>query len=246
MKFILLILFLILSCGKAPVEKSSLKQQNPSAYFSSNTVTVKVYFEPGAEPYVEEGLIFKTWNILEKNLEALFAGRSLIPQLIVPKAISEMTVLPVQNQVSWSTSAATELAKRTQTSSDPSSFEVYFVNGRSKDGANVIGFHLSGSRIIMIFKDVIRNSGTDAVPKYVEQATLVHEIGHALGLVNNGTKMQSPHQDKEHGAHCNNPDCVMYFSNEGSAGMMTYAQKILQTGNLVMFDDKCLQDARSY
>lgn len=246
MKLIILSLLVLMSCGKPPAEKSSIKKQNPSAYYSSSKVSVKVFYEPGAEPFVQEGLVFKTWTILEKNLEALFLGRTLVPQIEVPKELSDMSVLPPQNKSKWSMEAAVALAKRSSVSSDPASFEIYFVNGHASDGDNVIGFHLSGTKIIMIFKDVIRSSGSGPVPKYVEQATLVHEIGHALGLVNNGTKMQTEHQDKAHGAHCNEAKCVMYYSNEGTSGMMSYVQQIIQTGDLVMFDDKCLQDARSY
>lgn len=44
-----------------------------------------------------------------------------------------------------------------------------------------------------------------------------HEFGHLLGLVNQGSAMQSNHSDPSNAAHCNNPDCLMYYNIEMSA-----------------------------
>jgi hypothetical protein len=86
----------------------------------------------------------------------------------------------------------------------------------------------------------------DIYPKYVEQVTLIHEIGHAIGLVNNGLPMVEAHQDADHGAHCNNPDCVMYWANEGPNDMLKFAQNASMNQATIIFDSKCLNDARSY
>jgi hypothetical protein len=43
---------------------------------------------------------------------------------------------------------------------------------------------------------------------------LEHEFGHLLGLVGQGTPMVTDHRDAANGAHCNNPDCLMYYSVE--------------------------------
>jgi len=137
-----------------------------------------------------------------------------------------------------------------RTSSSSTTFEVYFLNGYAAEGAGIIGFHINGTKIIAIFKDVVRSTGNNeplqAVPKYVEQSTLVHEMGHALGLVNNGVPMLENHQDKEHGAHCSASKCVMFWANEGTSSLINFAREAALNMSIVMFDDKCLKDARSF
>ncbi|MEO8174148.1 MAG: hypothetical protein ABI581_13735, partial [Sediminibacterium sp.] len=44
----------------------------------------------------------------------------------------------------------------------------------------------------------------------VESGTLMHEMGHLLGLVNTGTPMTKAHEDASHKSHCTNTGCLMY------------------------------------
>ena len=44
-----------------------------------------------------------------------------------------------------------------------------------------------------------------------EASVLLHEVGHLMGLVNDGLPMVSPHQDAEHGAHDLNDECLMHY-----------------------------------
>lgn len=258
MKISLLFLFVFLSCGKTSV-KSSNKKQNPSPYYSAQTLTVNVFYEPGAEPYISPDMTgslpisLDYWSILETNLNALFEGRTSIPRVVVPKKLTEMSVLPTQNDSSWTISEVQELNSKFAKSASADSFNVYFLNGHAAEGSNIIGFHINASNTVAIFKEVVRNtsSGIGATPfvaEYVEQATLVHEIGHALGLVNNGVAMVEAHQDGDpnHGKHCSNPECVMYYSNEGTSGLIAFVKKAIETQSIVMFDRQCRNDARAY
>jgi hypothetical protein len=43
-----------------------------------------------------------------------------------------------------------------------------------------------------------------------------HEFGHLMGLVNQGSPMQTNHIDPANGAHCINPHCLMYYNVEMS------------------------------
>lgn len=43
-----------------------------------------------------------------------------------------------------------------------------------------------------------------------------HEFGHLMGLVNQGSPMQTNHIDSANGAHCINPHCLMYYNVERS------------------------------
>jgi len=38
-----------------------------------------------------------------------------------------------------------------------------------------------------------------------------HELGHLMGLVNQGSPMQVEHLDSLHSDHCDNPKCLMYY-----------------------------------
>ena len=49
---------------------------------------------------------------------------------------------------------------------------------------------------------------------------LQHEMGHLLGLVDQGSPMQQNHKDVANGAHCINTNCLMYYSINTDAGSM--------------------------
>ncbi len=101
---------------------------------------------------------------------------------------------------------------------------LYLNGGSSEDSGDgrVLGAAYSGSSIVM-FKDNIRKT-RDSCPSVlsfgcptvaqVEEAVLVHEVGHILGLVNNGIRMVEPHEDGEHPKHSSNPESVMYWKVE--------------------------------
>lgn len=246
--FLLLILFFSISCGKEAPKKSSRSHQNISSIYSSGEIKIKVYYEPGAEPYTDTVLGQDLWKLTEMNLIALFEGRSI--EVKVPKSLDQMTQIPSKGKSSWSVADVLALGKAHPINEvkGTTQFQIFFLNGYSDEGSGVIGFHISNTKIMAIFKDVIQSTGGNMgiVQKYVEQATLIHEMGHAFGLVNNGLPMQENHQDHEHGAHCKNPDCVMYYSNEGAVSMMSFAQRASTKGTLIMFDSQCLEDSRKY
>lgn len=258
-KLILLFLILLAACGKTAT-KSSLVRQDPNAYFAAQTIQVNVYFEPGAEPYTTTplnlngtNLTVSYWMFFESNIKSLFSGRKSYPSLIVPKTLSEMNVLPVQDDTSWTVDEVVALNKKHARSSSKTVMNIYFLNGRAAENRNIIGFHINGGGTIAVFKEVVRETAsgetTPFVAEYVEQTTLIHEVGHALGLVNNGVPMIDSHQDTEHGAHCNNPDCVMYYANEGASGLLRVAKKIATSPNPLatsVFDEACLKDTKSY
>lgn len=250
---ILMLLLTITACGKMPTFrlKSSLEPQNVSAIYGSARLNIKVFYEPGAEPYTDQVATIKSFDLLHKNLDALFEGKSNRPLIAVPRELSEMTKMESQSKTTWTLEEVMNLpsVEGASASGENSNFHIYFLNGVSKDNSSAIGFHISKTNVIAIFKDVIKstaNSTQPLVPKYVEQATLVHEMGHALGLVNNGVPMYTPHQDTTHGAHCSNPDCVMYYSNEGTTSMMSFAAQALTKLSIVMFDQQCLNDTQNY
>ena len=62
------------------------------------------------------------------------------------------------------------------------------------------------------------SSGLGSPSRYqVESTSFRHEFGHLFGLVNiegSGTEMQTDHHDEEHGHHCDNDNCLMYYAME--------------------------------
>jgi hypothetical protein len=76
-----------------------------------------------------------------------------------------------------------------------------------------------------------------------EYAILLHEMGHLLGLVNLGTSMVDDHEDTDHPAHCENPDCVMYWLYERRRSLDDLAERFVGGDTRgVGFDDACRDD----
>lgn len=264
--FLLFALVVVSSCSKKKDDVRAASAQNSFEssvnYFSSTTrLTIEVAYESGHAPYTDtkitlsNGTPTSLWNILDENLNALYLGRNPFPIVAVPKTLDEMQELPVQGKTSWTVADIVALAKehRKGVSSETQSyFWVVFLGGHFNDGKedqkSMVGVSLGGTTILAVFKDVVRETGVaeGLVQRYVEQATLVHELGHALGLVNNGLPMHTAHQDPEHGLHCKNPECVMYWLNEGRADLVGFVEKMIKDRDVIMFDQQCLDDARKF
>ena len=224
-------------------------------YSTVEKIGVEILYEQGAEPYIGNLVSGKSyWTLLQDNIDALFKTRATAPTASVPSTIAQMTAIPVQGKATWTTTDLTELAvkyRKNSSTAKAAYFTLVFVKGYAdKEGVAdkaVIGFSVTGTPFIAMFKDVIDSLGEDsATSKYVEQSTLIHEMGHALGLVNNGVRMSTSHQDTANGKHCTKDTCVMYWQNEGSKDLRQFVRKIQKTGNTVMFGDECLADTRAY
>lgn len=246
------------SCNSS---STSTSYENTSTYYSTATdMTLQVFYESGAEPFTgtfPSGALAgsSVWSITLQNLQALFQGRSPSVTFHVPTTQSEMTAISAQGKTSWTTNDIKTLgdSQRTRSTATHSYFSILFLNGYYNDGTSnqtsTIGVSISDTPIIAIFKDVVESTGHNPagpIPRFVEQATLVHEMGHALGLVNNGVTMTTSHQDSSHGAHCSNSNCTMYYLNEGKSDLIAFAVQVNTTGNVVMFGSECLNDTRSY
>jgi predicted Zn-dependent protease len=223
-------------------------------YSTVTSITVHVVYEPDAEPFIgtfSDGGQY--WSVLENNLNAIFIGRIIEPEIYVPKDLTGMEQISDQDQTSWTTAQVFDLAKRTwdtpQTSTS-AEFYVLFLNGYFNDqgvtNKQVVGISIVGTPVIAVFKDAIRESGyTSFYDKVMEQTTLVHEFGHAVGLVNSGLDMVLDHEDTEHINHCTNEDCVMYWENDGTS-LNFFIQKIINSPSDVLFGPECLNDAGSF
>jgi hypothetical protein len=126
---------------------------------------------------------------------------------------------------------------------------LYAEGGRARD--DVLGVSLGETGVIAMFKPVLRGAASrQAVRWFVEQSTLVHEFGHAAGLVNNGVDARGAHHDAEHGAHCTNREgCVMFYANEGVADIVSFYERNRERNGddaalfeAVLFGPECLGD----
>ncbi len=107
--------------------------------------------------------------------------------------------------------------------------------------SGVVGVAYRNTAICVFEKTIQANSGgiNQASRVKVETGVLLHEIGHLLGLTNNGTAMTTPHEDAANKAHCNNSNCLMYHSIETS-GLMN-----MLSNSVPVLDANCLADLKA-
>ncbi len=215
---------------------------------SITNVIVEIDYETGKQPFTGGIVGFgDTFDPTVTNVNRLFAGQK---EITIPKTLAEMEDVGAIDDEELTIDDILALAAlhRSVASTDSSrAYYVIFVSGYFADSGGpkpgILGISI-GDQIAM-FKDVIDSTNVVLSPnvvRYVEQSTLIHELSHSIGLVDNGVDMASAHKDAAHGAHCDNPDCVMYWQNDGSQGAARFAQQQLLTGSSILFDAKCLAD----
>ncbi|HQI81948.1 MAG TPA: hypothetical protein PLR71_10365, partial [Deltaproteobacteria bacterium] len=186
----------------------------PWVYSSMTSLTFTVSYEPDAEPHIGtlwDGTPY--WCILQNNVGALLLGRGITVN--VPWDLEDMDPIADQAEESWTGTEILALARSLHTASTSGStgyIHVLFLNGSyEKDNVvipEVTGLAFSGIPVLAIFKDAIFYPGhSPAIARFSEQATLVHEAGHVLGLVDIGLPMGSDHLDAGHTAQTPDASC---------------------------------------
>lgn len=109
------------------------------------------------------------------------------------------------------------------------------------DNTKYLGIAYGPTSMAIFQKTVADYSGGLGQPsnEMLETTIINHEIGHLLGLVNNGTPMLNHHQDKAHGNHCNDENCLMYYATE-----TTDIIGNLLGNNIPQLDQHCINDLR--
>lgn len=139
-----------------------------------------------------------------------------------------------------------ESANRTQhTNGKTLTAYFFFADGDyagNSGNSKVLGIAYESSSMVIFEKTVKDHSGgiTEPPVTTLETTVLLHEFGHILGLVNNGTSMTTYHQDESHGHHCNNQDCLMYYTAETTDIIAN-----LTGGDIPSLDAKCIDDLRA-
>lgn len=226
-------------------------QSTPGAFDPAITkVVIEIDYENGQEPYTGNIIGFgNTFDPMVANIDRVFAHKK---QLTIPTTTAQMQSIGSVNDEELTPADILTLAslhRDQHDSADTKTYYIVFVSGYYTDGAGpnhgVLGVSIGNSGVVAMFKDVIRTTQSLTTPnteRYVEQSTLIHEVSHAIGLVDNGIPMVVGHKDAEHGAHCNNPNCVMYWLNEGASDASSFAISRLVTGSSIIFDNACLAD----
>jgi hypothetical protein len=127
---------------------------------------------------------------------------------------------------------------------------VLLVDGHSamdtQDG-KVLGLAFPWTHLVLFRQtlDQVCGKGPILTPPACVEAELgvwVHEVGHQLGLVNNGLVMVGNHQDASHGAHDTNDRCIMYWAYEGSGIIDALGRGLFGDAPNLGFDAACMAD----
>ncbi len=215
---------------------------------ATTKVVVEIDYEAGKQPYTGNMVGFgETFGPTLANIDRLFSGTKT---LVIPTAIADMENIGTVSDEELTVADIAALANAHRDQHDTAGTKTYwvvFVSGHFADASGVqnqvLGISIGDT--VAMFKDVIAGTGSPLSPnttRYVEQSTLIHELAHSIGLVDNGIPMVAPHKDAAHGAHCNNSDCVMYWLNEGASEAADFALRRLLGSDSILFDDACLAD----
>lgn len=219
---------------------------------STNEFIVKVVYEVGATPYTGNiGLTANdTWSVTKTSYEAVFlnhTGRIVT----VPNVTSGFTLIPDKAKTTWN---ATELialgisvSPAAVVTSNKATVTVIFLNGLFNGNSQTLGVHFSGYGFAFVFKDVVASvGGTAADQRYVEQSTVVHELGHVIGFVNNGVPLTSSYEEQAHLRHSSNANCVMYWTVESSNTILSSLTNTILGARLNLFEAEVLNDGRAF
>jgi hypothetical protein len=110
------------------------------------------------------------------------------------------------------------------------------------EDSKTLGLAYGTSSVAIFEKTILRYSNGLGQPPAanLETTVLEHEFGHLLGLSNNGTKMQSKHQDAPHGSHCTNSKCLMYYAADTNHVLAN-----LLGGSVPELDAACVADLKA-
>lgn len=121
-----------------------------------------------------------------------------------------------------------------------------FIDGEyseNTENGSVLGVAYRNTSFVIFEETVQSFSGQPLAPSttVLESTVLNHEFGHLLGLVNAGTTPQSDHQDVEHGRHCTEEDCLMFWAAETGEGLLN----MVSGGNISELDAQCIADLQA-
>lgn len=191
-------------------------------------------------------------------LDQVFAGFAAL--LDKPDGIEvvldDADLEPVGETHAWDFEALSELAEQTmdlELAPDVDRIHVLWIDGHDEsdgdNGAAVLGLAW-GHRQIAMYKQTLSSGCDQLLPalagdvcRDAEIAVLTHEVGHVIGLVDNGLPMIRDHRDPDHGHHDISQDSVMYWAHENDSLFDTLLERVQGGADSALgFDDNCLAD----
>tara|TARA_B100000029_G_C17418877_1_gene903538 strand:+ start:187 stop:975 length:789 start_codon:yes stop_codon:yes gene_type:complete len=224
---------------------SSLVQKAPFT-----KLIIHAAFAPGMEP--PETMI----EVVEDSIQALIQK----PEGVSVERFEELD--PAQPKEEWALEELDQLVDQVSASTpqDTSTQHVYvlFLDGTltepSRAGGTRLGFAWGSDRIV-IFRQAILDLcqsltfSTEEEQKRKKACQIagtevwIHELGHLLGLVDNGLPMQVDHKDPDHGHHDMDPACVMYWAKDKEL-LIDEVKSRIEAGkdDSAWFCDHCQED----
>lgn len=161
----------------------------------------------------------------EPNAEALDSLEAFLDRRLNKKSVSVLspTEIPAAGQSSYSANDVRDLEERYRDEfTEDSTLKAYMiiVDSQYEDG-NVLGiaYYNTSNAFFGGTYDEVSGGFNQPSRRLTESISFRHEFGHLFGLVNiqgSGTDMQTNHQDTEHGNHCDNDSCLMYYAMENA------------------------------
>ncbi len=258
----------IAACGSSDTEAAA-PAANRAEVFSPKVTKVvfEMAYAPGAEPWMGGvGGSTRGFLLMESNVQRLFGGSAKTVE--IPDSLDQMATLDGVTQTDFTAQDLLDIAsthRRKSSTGDSAAYYILWLNGfYSSVGQRndaVLGVSVGDGGVIAIFKPALQ-ANLDALvssietpadklrltadSRLVEQMVMLHEFGHAVGLVNDGLSMAAPHQDEEHGHHCGNPNCLMYWMNSRFNSVRQFVTTRITSDESAVFDDACLADAAAY
>jgi hypothetical protein len=232
-----ILIFLIVCLSSCKKDKDVIVTGTPADYLSSavyDCLVVEIVYVEGMRP--AQNTINNLGAFL-RNLLHKPGGIEFTEKQITSPGKSVYSFEDIRNIEAGNRSLFTE--GKTLTA------YILFTDGEyAENTANskILGIAYGASSMAVFEKTIKEYSGglTQPSETTVETSVTNHEFGHILGLVNNGIKPVSGHQDLAHGKHCDNKDCLMYFATETS----DFIKNVLNN-QVPVLDDNCVNDLRS-
>ncbi|PRQ03815.1 hypothetical protein [Enhygromyxa salina] len=200
---------------------------------------------PGFEPRPE----------VADDIVTLFSGILDKPAGI--EVVWDEEITPPKGDGAWTPSARAQAAaeyRNLEISDDAVKIHVMFVDGHASEDDEMSGAILgyAWGSTIMMFKDTIQTNCMSAILgplqdqlcREAEYLIWVHELGHVIGLVDNGLPMVEDHRDPDpdHGDHDASSDCVMYWAYASTDALDSILDRLVSGMPPVKFDAACLAD----
>ena len=179
--------------------------------------------------------------------EAISRFQSFLEERLNKSTVTMMepSVIPALGQNAYSANQIRDLEEEHRTVyPEEGILSTYFiiVDGEWDVSSNVLGIAYYNTSMALFGKKIEEASGGlfQHGRDKIEATVMLHEIGHLMGLVNNGIEMQNDHQDEGHGKHCDESECLMYFAVRTT----DFFANVFE-GTIPELDEACLADLRA-